>query len=77
MTITDKYGNLIQRKAGRSYGAEEILVKIRYSTLARLFNCRKSTVMRWKKQGKLDPYSLEDIIDKYNNREKLDYRRKK
>jgi predicted site-specific integrase-resolvase len=53
---------------------ERIYNKVRTSDLCRLFNCSTQTLMRWIRQGRLDPTKLEDIIEKYNNRGMLDRR---
>ena len=44
--------------------------------LAELFSVSYKTVEYWIAKEKLNPRDLEDIIDKYNNRWKLDKRRK-
>jgi len=54
-----------------------VYLEITSSYLSRLFGVPKRTINRWIQADKLDPTDLLDIIDKYNNREKLDYRRKK
>lgn len=77
MSVYDKDGNEHQYRGGRSLNSGQILLKVRYAHLARLFNCSNWTVKRWVRLKLLDPTSLLDIIDKYNNRWKLDGRRKR
>ena len=55
--------------------AEKIFIKVRTSDLCNLFNCSKETIRRWRVQGKLNPHSLEDVIEKYNDPSGLDKRR--
>ena len=49
---------------------------VTYSKLATLFGCSHRTVRRWVQIGRLDPSNLLDIIDKYNNPDQLDHRKK-
>lgn len=45
--------------------------------LALLFKRRPSTIRRWILEDKLNPSSLKDIVDKYNDKYLLDYSRGK
>ncbi len=56
-------------------GYEHTLIKLKRSHLVKLFGVSKFTIDRWIRLKLLNPYSLEDIVDKYNNRYKLDKRR--
>lgn len=71
MTIFDKYGNDCTYRGGRKQGSGGVLLRIRYSDLAELFNCSISTIKRWARTKQLDPYSLRDIIKKYNEINKI------
>jgi hypothetical protein len=54
---------------------ERIFLKLRTSDLCRLFYCSPDTLRRWIRLGRIDPRSIEDIIEKYNNPNVLDKRR--
>jgi hypothetical protein len=54
---------------------ERIFLKVRTSTLCELFNCSPDTLRRWIRERRLDPSSLIDIVEKYNNPHMLDHRR--
>ena len=60
------------RHTGASY---TVFLKVTVSVLAGLFKTTESTIRRWIRLGKLNPESLLDIIEKYNNRFLLDARR--
>jgi len=51
-------------------------VKIYAKDLAELYNIPKKRIYYLIKKGQLNPYSLEDIIDKYNNPHKLNKKRR-
>ena len=51
-----------------------IHLKVTTTVLSKLFNKQPSTIRRWIREGRIDPTSIEDIIDKFNNPSKLDYR---
>ena len=56
---------------------ERIYIKIQTSELCELYKCTPDTLRRWVRLGRLDPTSLVDIVDKYNNRWKIDGRMKR
>ena len=60
-------------KGGRQ---EKIFIKIRTSDLCDLFKCSPDTLRRWIRQGKIDPYSLRDVIEKSKDIKQLDGRRR-
>jgi len=53
---------------------DRVWLKLKTRDLAKLFNVSNETICRWARLGKLDPHSLLDIIDKYNNINMLDKR---
>ena len=55
---------------------ENIFLKITKQILADLFSVNKQTIQRWIRESKLNPYSMQDIIEKYNNKHLLDNRKK-
>jgi hypothetical protein len=61
-------------KGRSSRKGEKIFAQIRTSDLTELFQCSKRTLWRWVRLGRLDPSSLTDIIEKYNNPWMLDKR---
>lgn len=62
-----------RRKHGSKY---KVYMKITVQSLSLLFGVSQRTISRWIQKGKLNPRSLKDIIDKYNDRSKLDYRKR-
>lgn len=74
MPLYDRYGQEITYRGG---GQPTVHLKITTPLLSRLFKCSERTIWRWIKLNRLDPSNLLDIIDKYNNPQHLDYRRKK
>jgi hypothetical protein len=57
-------------------GSRRVFVEVTTRELAQLLEVTEETIRRYIRSGRLDPYSLADIIDKYNNRHLLDKRRK-
>jgi len=53
---------------------EKIWLRVRTSTLAKLFNVNKRTILRWIRLGLINPKDMLDIVNKYNNRHLLDRR---
>jgi len=53
---------------------EKVYTKVTVSEIAHLFGVSKYTVKHWIWTGRLNPTSLIDIINKYNNRYLLDRR---
>ena len=68
--------DILRQHQYRGGSQPTVLYEITYAKLAVLFNVSVHTIKKWKYNNLLNPYSLEDIIDKYNNRYKLDRRRK-
>jgi hypothetical protein len=76
MAVYYKKGNqLVLTKQYRDGRIPTVYCKITLQTLAELFQVSYRTIHRWIKQERLDPYSLEDIINKFNNPHYLDKRR--
>lgn len=59
----------------RAKRKEKIFCAITYTDLEKLFNANRRTIQRWIQRGTLDPTDILDIIDKYNNKWKLDRRK--
>ena len=57
-------------------GHPRVYKKVRLSDLVLLFKRKPSTIQRWIRLGLLDPSSLTDIVEKYNNPQSLDKRMK-
>lgn len=55
---------------------EKIFLKIRTSTLCNLYKCSPDTLRRWVREDRFNPTDLLDIIDKYQNKWKLDRRKR-
>ena len=68
--------DILRKYQYRGGSKEHTHLEITYSVLANLYKVSIITVRRWVSRGKLDPSDLLDIIEKYNNRELLDKRRK-
>lgn len=66
------FGDLCYRGGRKS----TVFLKITVPCLASLFGACEETIRRWIRSDKINPTSLIDIIEKYNNRSLLDKRRK-
>ena len=67
-------GKEVQYRGGRS---EKIHIKLRTSDLCSLFNCSRDTLYRWIRLERLDATDIRDVIDKFNNPNQLDKRRRR
>lgn len=72
----DNPADILRQHQYRGGSKKVVFCEITYAKLAVLFNVSVRTVRQWVYDNRLDPTNLEDIIDKYNNRYKLDRRRK-
>jgi len=55
---------------------KKVYCKITKPQLSDLFEVPETTITGWIQHGNINPYSLTDIIYKYNNRHLLDRRRR-
>ena len=60
----------------RGGSKKTVLAEITYDMLATLFGVSTHTMRKYISNKKINPYSLQDIIEKYNNRELLDRRKR-
>jgi hypothetical protein len=65
------------RKKNKMGNPKSFTLIITYDLLAKIFFVPRERIKKWVYAKKIDPNSLEDIIDKYTNPWKLDGRKKK
>ena len=57
-------------------GSTKVFLKVTTKELAELFEVTRRTIRRWVRLNRLDPTSLTDIVEKYNDPRALDKRKK-